>query len=353
MFVLTLQKNIYNMIFDEIHQSFQEIFTKTTRTVLVVHSNPDGDALGSALALSAVLNGKGHPTQVVIPNMYPSFLAWMPHLEEAIVFEGNAPEARKALQEAELVFCLDFNHFKRAGTLHSDLEKLQVPVAMIDHHVEPNIEAFTYVYSDIKVSSTAELVYSFIKGMNWLDAINEEVASCLYVGIMTDTGSFSYALKNPNTFHIVAELVNKGIDAERLHRMVYDTFSEHRLRLLGHAISNKMMILDSCKAAIITLTLNDLNDFNFQIGDTEGIVNVPLSMEAINFAVLITEKKDQVRLSFRSKGSFSVNDFARKHFEGGGHFNAAGGSSALNLKDTISKLLKTIQEHCEELNYTY
>lgn len=341
------------MNFDEIHDSFKKIFSRSTRIAIIVHSNPDGDALGSALALAAVLNEKGHPAKVLIPNMYPSFLSWMPRLDEAIIFEGNAPEVRKVLQEAEMVFCLDFNSLKRAGTLADDLMKVKVPFAMIDHHIEPDTDTFNYIYSDIKVSSTAELVYSFLKGLDWLDAVNEEVASCLYVGIMTDTGSFSYALKNPNTFHVVAELVNKGIDAERLHRMVYDTFSENRLRLFGHAISNRMMILDSCKTAIISLSLSDLSEFNYQIGDTEGLVNFPLSMDAVNFAILITEKKDQVRLSFRSKGSFSVNTFANTYFEGGGHYNAAGGSSSLSLKETVSRLLKIIHEHSEELSYIY
>jgi phosphoesterase RecJ-like protein len=170
---------------------------------------------------------------------------------------------------------------------------------------------------------------------------------------MTDTGSFSFALKNPETFRVVADLVQTGIDAERLHRLVYDTFSENRLRLLGHSISNRMMVLDAYKTAIISLNILDLNEFQYQIGDTEGLVNYPLSMEKINFAILLTEKKDQIRLSFRSKGKFSVNDFSRKHFEGGGHYNAAGGTSTLNLKDTVSKLLKIIPEYAEELDYIY
>ncbi len=341
------------MSFNEIHSVFGDILKKPLRLAIAIHTNPDGDAIGSALALSNVLSQMGHTVKVLIPNMYPSFLSWMPGLDEACIFEKNAAETRKHLVEADLVFCLDFNAFKRAGSLSDDLKKVTAPIIMIDHHIEPEVESFKYLYSDLSVSSTAELVHRFITGIDKESLINEDVASCLYVGIMTDTGSFSFALKNPDTFRIVADLVQKGIDAERLHRYVYDTFTEDRLRLLGHSISNRMIVLETFKTAIISLSINDLNEFNYQIGDTEGLVNYPLSMEKINFSILITEKKDQIRLSFRSKGAFSVNDFARKHFDGGGHFNAAGGNSYIGLKETVARLLKIIPEYVDDLNYNY
>ncbi len=329
-------------------------FLNTARKLaMVVHVNPDGDAIGSALGLSLALSQKGHQCKVLIPNMYPSFLGWMPGLGKAIVFEQNAQAARQALQEAEWIFCLDFNNFKRAGVMVDDLRNLQIPVAMVDHHTEPDLGSFSMAFSQMEVSSTAELVFKLLHKLGYADTINNEVASCLYVGIMTDTGSFSYALKNPETFSIVAELVRIGIDAERIHRLVYDTFTENRLRLLGHSINNKMMVINAYSTAIISLSLKDLNDFKYQIGDTEGLVNYPLSMEKINFSILVTERKDQIRLSFRSKGGFSVNEFARNHFDGGGHYNAAGGTSVMSLKETVSKLLELIPLYSNQLNYIY
>ncbi len=329
-------------------------FLSTVRKLaMVVHVNPDGDAIGSALALSLALSQQGHQCKVLIPNLYPSFLSWMPGLDQAIVFEQNAQAARLALQEAEWVFCLDFNHFKRAGVMADDLRNLQVPVALIDHHTEPDLDSFDFALSELEVSSTAELIFKLLHKLGYDDTVNKEVASCLYVGIMTDTGSFSYALKNPETFSIVAELVRIGIDAERIHRFVYDTFTENRLRLLGHSINNKMMVMDAYRTAIISLSFKDLNQFKYQIGDTEGLVNYPLSMEKINFSILITERKDQIRLSFRSKGSFSVNDFARAHFDGGGHHNAAGGTAQLSLNETVKKVLELIPQYADQLNYTY
>lgn len=336
-----------------IYEAFSSILATKQQFAIVTHTNPDGDALGSALALAETLTQAGHEATVLIPNMYPSFLAWMPGLDKALIFESQAQAVRSVLENSTYVFCLDFNGFKRAGSMSDDLAKTKRPFVLIDHHIDPETESFALMYHDLAVSSTSELVYFFLKGLQLDHFINEDVASCLYVGIMTDTGSFSFALKNPDTFRIVADLVQKGIDAERLHRLVYDTFSENRLRLLGHAITNRMMILETYKSAIIALSLHDLNEFNFQIGDTEGIVNYPLSMEKINFAVLITEKKDQIRLSFRSKGSFSVNDFARKHFDGGGHHNAAGGNSYLGMKETISRLLKIIPDYAQDLDYNY
>jgi bifunctional oligoribonuclease and PAP phosphatase NrnA len=333
--------------------NFKAVFEGKHNIALIVHTNPDGDAIGSAFALKLALKKLGHSVEVLIPNSYPSFLSWMPGIADGIVFEMQAKQAKAVLNDAEYVFCLDFNGIKRAGALQEDIQKLTVPLILIDHHVEPELESFQLAYTDINVSSTAELVFRLLKDLGFLELIDIEIATCLYVGIMTDTGSFSFAIKAPDTFNIVAHLVKLGIDAERIHRMIYDTYSENRLRLLGHSISNKMTVIEEQKTAIITLSMKDLEKFDYQIGDTEGLVNYPLSMEKINFSILLTERKDQIRLSFRSKGSFSVNDFSRKHFEGGGHFNAAGGNSHLSLEETFSKLLKILPEYNEQLNYIY
>lgn len=333
--------------------NFREVFISKSKISLIIHTNPDGDALGSALALQLILEKLGNEVRVLIPNMYPSFLAWMPSLERALIFEQQSKELRTFLMDSAFVFCLDFNGPKRAGTLQEDILKATEQRILIDHHIDPELDAFSLVFHQINVSSTAELVFQLIQELGYTHLIDATIASALYIGIMTDTGSFSFALKNPETFHIVAQLIQFGIDAERLHRMVYDTYSEDRLRLLGHAISSRLLVLDNFKTAIIRLSLEDLKKFNYKIGDTEGLVNFPLSMEKVNFAILVTERKDQIRLSFRSKGSFSVNDFARIYFSGGGHHNAAGATSYLGMQATIDKILAALPYHMEELTYNY
>lgn len=333
--------------------AFRAVFESKSQISLVIHTNPDGDALGSALALQMILEKLGNETRVLIPNMYPSFLKWMPNIDKAFIFEHQHKEVRSFLMASTYVFCLDFNGPKRSGTMQEDILKATSERILIDHHIEPELDAFQLAYHCTDVSSTAELVFQLTEELGYQELMDEFVASSLYTGIMTDTGSFSFALKNPDTFNIVAKLIQYGIDAERLHRLVYDTYTEDRLRLLGHAISNRMLVLDTFQTAIISLNINDLKLFNYKIGDTEGLVNYPLSMEKINFAILITERKDQVRLSFRSKGSFSVNDFARRHFSGGGHHNAAGATSHLSLQETTDKLLAALPLHLKELNYQY
>ncbi|MBS4059697.1 MAG: bifunctional oligoribonuclease/PAP phosphatase NrnA [Bacteroidetes bacterium] len=344
---------IYLMTAEATLIQLKAIFEGNHRFALIVHTNPDGDAIGSAIALKLALKKLGHKIDLLIPNMYPSFLSWMPEINEGVIFEQQAKHAKAILSEADYVICLDFNSPKRSGALQEDILKATAPRILIDHHIDPELEVFDLAYTELDVSSTAELVYKLLKELNYLHLLDVDIASCLYVGIMTDTGSFSFAIKNPDTFSIVAHLVRLGINAERIHKMVYDTYSENRLRLLGHSISNRMIVLEEQKTAIISLSLKDLEQFDYQIGDTEGLVNYPLSMEKVNLSILITERKDQVRLSFRSKGGFSVNDFSRNHFEGGGHFNAAGGNSQLSLKETLAKLINIIPEYNEQLNYIY
>jgi len=359
LFTRTYKGNIYlcgkiqTMIIKGVLQDFQEFFKHPKKVSIVIHTNPDGDALGSGLALQGILNKLGHQSKLLIPNMYPSFLSWMPGLEEALIFEGQHKELRSFLYESDWVCCLDFNSLKRAGTMQEDLLKATSDRMMVDHHIQPDMDNFSLIYHHLDVSSTAELVYQLLAETANTHLIDTTIASALYVGIMTDTGSFSFALKNRQTFQIVAKLMQYDIDAERLHRMVYDTFTEDRLRLLGHSISNCMTVLDDYKTAIISLSLKDLKKFRYKIGDTEGLVNYPLSMEKINLSILITERKDQIRLSFRSKGSFSVNSFANRHFGGGGHPNAAGATSNLSLQETIKKIMEVIPMHKDELSYTY
>lgn len=319
--------------------------------LITAHSNPDGDAIGSSLALMHYFRQKGLEVHIVVPNMYPDFLAWCPGADEIIIFDKQAALAKARMEEAKLIFCLDYNAINRSGVLQEDIQKSKLPRVLVDHHPEPATEQFNYFYYDTTKSSTAELVYNLIIDLGDKTLINKDIADNIFAGIMTDTGSFSHSINDAATFRVVAELINFGIDAEWIHRQVYDTFSENRLRLLGHAITNRMMVLEEYNTAIIHLSKEDLAEYRFQIGDTEGIVNFPLSMKKINLSVLVTEKKDLVRLSFRSKGAFSVNDLARKHFEGGGHDNAAGGNSNQSLKETITRLLGVLPDYKEMLNY--
>jgi bifunctional oligoribonuclease and PAP phosphatase NrnA len=332
-------------------KAFSNIINTKDPILITTHSNPDGDAIGSSLALMYYLRHKGYSAKVLIPNKYPKFLSWMSGIDEMIVFDRTAAIAKKAIAEAAWVFCLDYNAIDRSGVLQDDLKKANSKRILIDHHPEPALEQFDYFYYDTDKASTAELIYQLICELGDKELIDKPIAENIFVGIMTDTGSFSHAINDANTFRIVADLIETGIDATWIHQQVYDTFTESRLRLLGHAITNRMMVLDEYKTAIIQLTKKDLVDFNFKIGDTEGIVNYPLSMDKINMAVLVTEKKDLIRLSFRSKGSFSVNDLARKHFSGGGHLNAAGGNSEQNLNDTMERLIAILPEYKEQLLY--
>lgn len=323
----------------------EKILKTPQQIVLTVHTNPDGDAIGSSLALYHFLRKIDHQVTIIAPNHFPEFLNWLPGAENILVFEQDASGSREVLEQATLLFCLDFNALSRSGSLQDDLRKLEIPRLLIDHHREPEIESFVHCYSDTSVSSTAELIYELIAHYGFEKYVDSAIAQAIFTGIMTDTGSFSHSINRPETFEITAKLVRSGLDAVRVHQQVYDTFSESRLRLLGHAISNRMLVFDDYATAIIQLSKEDLSNYNFQIGDTEGVVNYPLSMEKINMAVLITEKKDTIRFSFRSKGAFSVHELAKAHFSGGGHKNASGGSMKTDLKTAVNALIAVLPNY--------
>ncbi len=330
-------------------KGIEKILESPQHIAITVHTNPDGDAIGSALALYHFLRKFNHQVKIIAPNQFPDFLAWLPGAEDILIFEQDAKACRTVLEEASLLFCLDFNALSRSGALQDDLKKLEIPRLLIDHHREPETESFVYCYSDTSVSSTAELIYELIAYYDFEKYADNAIAQALFTGIMTDTGSFSHSINRPETFEITAKLIRSGLDAVRVHQLVYDTFSESRLRLLGHAISNCMLVFDEYATAIIQLSREDLQKYNFQIGDTEGVVNYPLSMKKINMAVLVTEKKDTIRFSFRSKGGFSVHELAKEHFNGGGHKNASGGSMKTDLKAAVSKLISVLPNYREDL----
>lgn len=333
----------------EIFDGVREVLSKFTKILITTHYNPDGDAIGSSLALYLYLKGKGYQVNVLIPNDVPEFLQWMPGLNDAVIYYHHKKQGNKLLEEAEVIFCLDYNSLSRVNLFHDELMKAKGKRILIDHHPEPENE-FEYQLSFVKVSSTAELIYDFIVALDDQAYINTEIGMNLYVGMMTDTGSFSYASNYPHTLETVADLIKKGVDTEKVHRLVYDTYSESRMRLLGFCLSEKLVVLNEYCTAYIWLTKSDLNKFLFKPGDTEGVVNYALSIKNISFAALFTEKKDCIRISFRSKANFSVNDFARKHYLGGGHINAAGGDSYLSMDETLKGFTDLLPQYKEALN---
>ncbi|MBN2614105.1 MAG: bifunctional oligoribonuclease/PAP phosphatase NrnA [Bacteroidales bacterium] len=318
--------------------------------VLVSHKNPDGDTIGAALGLMHYLRQLGHRVEALVPNEFPSFYRWLPGSDQLLIFDQKAKEVKEKLNNASLVFCVDFNSMDRTGNMASFLQEAPGIKIVIDHHLQPSDE-FQHYFSVVETSSTGELVYSFIEAMDHLQYLNKEIALALYTAIMTDTGSFSFACNQGRTYEIVARLIDLGVDPTLVHRLVYDTFTESRLRLLGHSISNKMRVWNELHAAAIYLDKKDLSDFSYQVGDTEGVVNYPLSMEQINLSILLTEKNSLIRMSFRSKGGFDCNLFARKHYNGGGHKNAAGGNTALPMDQALQHLEETLSQYKNELGY--
>ncbi len=312
---------------------------KTQNTVIITHESPDGDAIGSSLGLYRFLMAYGYRNvSVISPDNYPSFLGWMPGNDEIIIGFDNFKRAKNIIAEADLILCLDFNDVERTGKLEKPLRKSAAKTILIDHHPQPS-DDFDFVFSYVNVSSTAEIVYKFLKLLDHT-GIDKDIATCLFTGIMTDTGSFSYGCNNPDTFAICAELVELGINPESIHRLVYDTYSVERMKLLGYCLSEKLTVIPGLYTAYIFLTQKELKRFSYQEGDTEGVVNYALSIRNIDLAALFIEKKDHVKISFRSVGGINVNDFARKFFNGGGHANAAGGKHY----DDIDKAIKYFED---------
>jgi phosphoesterase RecJ-like protein len=334
-------------------EDLKRFLEKPKKIVIVGHRNPDGDAMGSSLALKHYFDKKGHEATVIVPNESPEFLHWLPGSNTVYRFDKQNAQSHRALNASDLVFLLDFNALHRVGfDMQKTLEKYTNDFVMIDHHQQP--DTVKYMYSDVSISSTSQMVYQFIEMNNDLEYIDADIASCLYTGIMTDTGSFRFRSTTSTTHRIIANLIDKGAENHKIHNHVYDANSYNRLLLLGQALSN-LKILPNFKTAYITLTTLEKNQFNFKKGDTEGIVNYALSLKGIVFAAIFIEDSEQkiVKISFRSKGNFSVNQFSRNHFSGGGHDNAAGGKSDSSMTDTVAKFTSLLPEYEEELKVSY
>nr|WP_157366718.1 bifunctional oligoribonuclease/PAP phosphatase NrnA [Aquimarina agarilytica] len=318
--------------------------------VIIPHKNPDGDAMGSTLALHSYLVKKQKNATVITPNDYPSFLKWLPYNDDVVVYENNNQQAKKLISNADLIFTLDFNHLGRCGDLQEPLiANTKADFVMIDHHQQPDDYA-TYMYSDSSMCSTCEMVYHFIEQMGDLELLTKEIATCLYTGIMTDTGSFRYRSTTSTTHRVIAHLIDAGANNTQIHEQIYDTNTFSKLQLKGVALKN-LRLFPEYRTAYISLSQKELNDHNFKKGDTEGFVNIGLSIDNIIFAVIFIENENEeiIKMSFRSKGDFSVNQFARNHFEGGGHDNAAGGKSDLNMSETIEKFMTILPQYKKEL----
>ncbi len=329
-------------------------YLETPRNIVIIgHKNPDGDAVGSTLGLKHYLDLKGHTAQVLMPNEFPDFLHWIPGVETVYRFDRQNNQCVKALRKSEIIFLLDFNALHRVGDdMKNTLEKYENDFALIDHHQQP--DEFEYMYSDTEICSTCQMVYSFIEMMGDVDLIDKNIATCLYTGIMTDTGSFRFRSTTSKTHRIIADLIDRGAENDRIHSNVYDANSYSRLQLLGQSLSN-LKVLPEFKTAFITLSQEEKNKFNYEKGDTEGVVNYALSLKGIVFAVIFIEDIEQgiIKISFRSKGSFSVNKFARSYFNGGGHDNAAGGRSTISMEDTVEKFKSLLPNYKEELLVSY
>jgi len=331
-------------------KTVKSILSQPQKIAIIPHRNPDGDAMGSCLALYGFLKATGHTVQVVAPNDYPKFLKWMPWNDTVINFERENAKAKEAINDATVIFTLDFNDLSRVGQMESVLQEAEADFIMIDHHQQPSDYA-KVTYSDVSMSSTCEMVYNFIDFLGETKHIDADMATNLYTGIMTDTGSFKYRSTSSKTHRVVAELIDKGANNMEIHQKVFDTNSPSRLHLLGVALSN-MVILPEYRTAYITLSQDELDQFDFSKGDTEGFVNYGLTLEGIIFALIFIENREEgiIKISFRSVGDFSVNEFAREHFNGGGHTNAAGGRSEVSMEETISKFNKILETYKSKLN---
>jgi phosphoesterase RecJ-like protein len=325
-------------------QYLKKLLSEKTDVVITTHYNPDGDAIGSSLGLYHFLQLLGLSPKILVPNELPSFLHWLPGNDHVVLYNQNVEYGNELLTHADLIFCMDYNGLGRVKLFTEQLKAASATKVLIDHHILPENE-FDLIFSDTQMSSTSELLYHVIKQMGYDQLINSKIAECLFVGIMTDTGSFSFSCNRAETFEITARLIKTGMDVEKIHRLVYDTYSESRMRLLGHCLSSNLKVIPELATAYIWLSQADLDHFNYQQGDTEGVVNYALSIENVAVAALFSERGDRIRVSLRSKGSFSVNDLARKHFNGGGHRNAAGGDSYTNMDETLLAFEKLLPQY--------
>ncbi|MGY5351264.1 DHH family phosphoesterase [Wenyingzhuangia sp. IMCC45533] len=329
-------------------------FKESKKIVFVAHKNPDGDAVGSTTAMAKLYKKLGHEVEVVLPNGIPDFISWIPGADKVYRYDLQNIQSKKALDEADVVFLLDFNALHRVGDdMQKGLESFKGDFIMIDHHQQPDDIAMV-TYSDTSICSTCQMVYHYMEALDLLGELDADIATSIYTGIMTDTGSFRFPSTTSTTHRIIADLIDKGAKNSDIHNQTFGNNSYSRLQLLGKSLTN-LKVIEDCKTAYITLTQEELKRYNYEKGDTEGVVNYALSLKGVVLAAIFIEDTDQgiVKISFRSKGKFSVNQFARKYFDGGGHDNAAGARSVTSLEETVAKFVSLVPNYKEDLLVSY
>lgn len=329
--------------------AFKEFLAVPRKVLIITHFKPDADALGSSLGLAGYLKKGNHSVTVVTPSDYPDFLSWMPGNSEVMIFNRDKIKVFEQLvKQMDIIFCLDFSSLKRVNELGEMVEKSGAKKVLVDHHLEPENFA-DFVQWDGTAASTAELIYQLIQEMDGASLVDHNIANCLYAGLMTDTGGFRHPNTTKKVFETAAALVEHGADPAKVSKLIYDTNTIERMRLMGFVLNEKLQVIPEYRTAYIALNAEDLKKYSSQTGDTEGLVNFGLSVKGIRLAVLISERKENIKLSFRSLGEFSVNDLARKHFDGGGHKNAAGGQTNLTFQETLKKFLDLLPTYKNEL----
>ncbi|MCL2682508.1 MAG: bifunctional oligoribonuclease/PAP phosphatase NrnA [Bacteroidales bacterium] len=329
----------------------KSLIEQSERIVILTHYNPDGDAIGSSVAWYNYLQSLGKDSQIILPNDFPQNLKWIKGSETALLANQNMEKAEAFITHANLLICNDFQSLSRIDKLEDSVRKSEAIKVLVDHHIEPDVEQFDLIFSNTESSSTAELLFELITRLTPEKPVDTAAAEAIYAGIMTDTGSFSYSCNHKRTFEIVAKLIDFGIDTRRIHEEVYNTFSEDRMRLLGHCLTNRLTVFPELATAYMYLTKEDLRDFRYVPGDTEGVVNYALSIKDIKFAAFFIERENRIRISFRSQGDIDCNEFAKTYFNGGGHRNASGGNSFENIQETIQKFEKLLSEFKQKNNF--
>ena len=330
-------------------QEFKQYLQNPRKTVILTHFKPDADALGSSLGLARYLKKKGHPVTVITPSDYPDFISWMSGNKEVFIYsKEKSDKAANLISQADLIFCLDFSSLNRINDLGEMVRKSGAKKVLIDHHLEPERFADFEQWDDT-AASTAQLVFKLIVDLGDRELVDADTADCLYAGIMTDTGSFRHSNTSHQVFETSAALVALGADPYKVSKLIYDTNTIERLRLMGYVLSEKLQVLPEYRTAYMVLSAEELKRFGSQTGDTEGLVNYGLSIKGVKLSVMISDRKENIKLSLRSLGDFSVNEMARTHFEGGGHRNAAGGQTALTLEETVKKFLNILPLYKNQL----
>jgi phosphoesterase RecJ-like protein len=330
----------------------EEIFpllSQPRRVVITTHQKPDADAMGSSLALKHFLTQLGHSVTIISPTNWAGWVNWMPGVNEVLDFEKEKEKAESFLNKTEWLFCLDFNIFHRTKTMTEQLKNLSCTKILIDHHQEPDTASFDYGISDTSKSSTCEMIYDFIIASGNSDKITEETGECIYAGVVGDTGSFRFSSTSDKVHALVADLKSRGLNHENIHDKLFDNFLENRLRFIGHVLLHRMEVFYEYNTVLIAVPKSDLQKFQIKTGDTEGLVNFPQSIQGIKLVALVIDRDEERKWSFRGKGEFDCNTFARNYFEGGGHFSAAGGRSTDSLEETVKRFKIVVKENANLL----